>query len=195
MVTEGKIEVAKAKLKGVRAKTKPGDSNEDLDSSSDEGSDDDIKEQVAKESAADGQKKEEFDKEKKEAVKTNLKSAKPQHHAQHKSGNKVELENKALATAHELSATLERQSSVLKHADQALEGVKNIEKSIQSELKDDQANEEKSKKKESHAKNGKKEKSHAKDQKTEETRKKLEKQMLEAFSKKEGKKEDEESDS
>lgn len=49
------------------------------------------------------------------------------------------MENKALNTAHELSKTLSRQSSILKHADQALEGVKKIEKSIESELQEDKS--------------------------------------------------------
>lgn len=76
MEIEGKIEVAKAKLKGIRAKTKPGASNADLDSDSDEEADAGVKEQVAREKAADGQKKEEFDEENKKAVEKNLKPGK-----------------------------------------------------------------------------------------------------------------------
>ena len=124
MEVEGKIEVAKAKLKGVRAKTKPGASNEDLESSSDEGSDDDVKEQLAKEKATDDARKGEFEEESKKAVEKNLKAAAPQHHAQHdkKAGFKTQAA-RALNAARKLGTTLQRQSSVLRHADEALEGV------------------------------------------------------------------------
>lgn len=77
METEGKIELAKAKLKSIRAKTQPGDSNDDLDSSSDEGTDDDVKEKLAKEKATDDARKEEFEEENGKAAEKNLKVSAP----------------------------------------------------------------------------------------------------------------------
>ena len=81
MEAEGKIEVTKAKLKGIRSTTKPGASNDDLDSSSDEGSDNEVKEQMAREKATDEAHKDEFEEEGAKAAEKNLKVTAPQHHA------------------------------------------------------------------------------------------------------------------
>lgn len=131
MEVEGKIEVAKAKLKGARSTTKAGASKEDPDSSSDEGSDNEVDEQMAREKAKDEARKDEFEEENAKAAEKNLKVHTPQHHAQHgkKTGFKTQAA-KALKDAKELGNTLQRQSAVLKHANEALKGVKNMEAGI-----------------------------------------------------------------
>lgn len=139
---EGKIEVAKAKLKAVRAKTKPEASNDDSEGSSDEGTDDEVKEKVERGKAADDARKGEFKEASKKAVEKNLKVAKPQHHAQHGKSGFKEQAARALNSAEKLGTTLQRQSSILKHADEALEGVQKIQAGISKELKAHQATDE-----------------------------------------------------